>query len=90
MSHDPDDLAPAYPLSHWLERGPIERPQPWLRFVSREEQAIELERLREAMARNAPFGDEQWREKTAKKLGLQSTLRPRGRPQEKVRLLKGA
>ena len=74
------DLQPAFPLSHYLASGPVKRPEPWLRFVNREEEAETLERLREAMARNAPFGDDDWREATAKKLGLQSTLRPRGRP----------
>jgi putative transposase len=79
----PDPLASALPLSHYLTNGPVKRPEPWLRFVSREEEAEKLERLREAMARNAPFGDDDWREATAKKLGVQSTLRPRGRPGKK-------
>ncbi|MBZ0137367.1 MAG: transposase [Planctomycetes bacterium] len=76
------DLQPAYPLSHYLTVGPIKRPKPWLRFVNREEEAEKLERLREAVARNAPFGDDAWQKKTAKRLGLQSTIRPRGRPKK--------
>ena len=71
-----------YPLSHYLTAGPVERPAPWLRFVNRDGDEAEIERLREAMARNAPFGDDDWRKKQAKRLGLQSTLRPRGRPKK--------
>ncbi len=36
--------------------------------------------LRNAILRSAPYGDEGWREKTAKEQGLESTLRPIGWP----------
>lgn len=77
---EPDLHAPARPLAHWLVRGPIERPDPWLRFVNREEEAEELARLRECVNRGSPYGDPKWRENAARKLGLESTIRPRGRP----------
>ncbi len=70
------------PLGAWLVEGPTPRPEPWLRFVNREEEAELLARLREAANRGSPFGDEAWREKAARKLGLESTIRPRGRPKK--------
>jgi putative transposase len=73
---------PVKPLSHWLVKGPSPRPDPWLRFVNREEEAEELERLRECVNRGSPYGDQKWRENAATKLGLESTIRPRGRPRK--------
>lgn len=73
---------PAKPLSHWLVRGPTPRPQPWLRFVNREEEAEQLEKLRAAVNRGTPFGRTAWQENAARKLGLECTLRPRGRPKK--------
>ena len=45
----------------------------------------ELEALRMSVARGQPFGVEGWRAKTAKRLGLEFTLRPRGRPRARGR-----
>lgn len=83
-SPEPDPNEPAKPLAHWLVRGPSERPEPWLRFVNRAEGAEELARLRECVNRGSPFGNDKWRENAAMKLGLESTIRPRGRPTKKT------
>jgi len=79
---EPDPIS-APPLSHWLVEGPTPRPQPWLRFVNREEEAHQLAKLRECVNRGSPFGDDTWRKNAARKLGLESTIRPRGRPRKK-------
>lgn len=42
----------------------------------------ELERLQECVRRGRPFGEERWMEDTAKRLGLESSLRPHGRPRK--------
>jgi putative transposase len=42
----------------------------------------ELSSLRHSLARGAPFGNTQWQAATAKKLGLETSLRPRGRPKK--------
>jgi hypothetical protein len=42
-----------------------------------------LAALRRSVVRGAPLGEDSWRERTAKRLGLTSTLRPRGRPQNR-------
>ena len=40
----------------------------------------ELNAVRKAIRRGSPLGGEQWQHRIAKRLGLESTLRPRGRP----------
>jgi len=44
----------------------------------------DLEALRRSVVRGAPFGEASWQQRTAKKLGLQSTLRPCGRPRKTI------
>ena len=44
--------------------------------------ATELAALRRSVVRVTPFGEEAWQARTAKRLGLESTLRARGRPQK--------
>ena len=68
------------PIEHWLQRGPTPRPADWLRWVNDDENAEQLARLRECVNRGAPFGNPTWRTNAARKLGLESSLRPRGRP----------
>ena len=63
--------------------GPVERPRDWLGWVNAAVTSGELESLRRSVGRGAPFGSPVWSERTAAELGLQSTLRPRGRPKSK-------
>ena len=65
-------------LSSW----PLPRPRTWLDHVNRAETTQELEALRKAVRRGYPFGDPRWQKRTAKRLSLESTLRPRGRPRK--------
>ncbi len=63
-------------LSDW----PVDRPRNWVGFVNRPETGTELDALRTSVQRGRPFGDEPWQQRIAKRLDLESTLRPRGRP----------
>ena len=45
--------------------------------------AAEIDALRRCAERGRPYGSGPWIEQTAKQLGLQFTLRSRGRPQNK-------
>jgi len=82
-AHDSIDPAqPARPLEDWLVAGPTARPTPWLKFVNHEQDEAELARLRESVNRGSPYGGDAWRISTARKLGLNATLRPRGRPRK--------
>ncbi|RLS36521.1 MAG: transposase, partial [Planctomycetota bacterium] len=42
----------------------------------------ELKALRHSLDRGTPFGAPTWQVKSAKSLGLESSLRPRGRPRK--------
>ncbi len=63
-------------LSDW----PLARPSDWLEQVNQPETESELAAIRRCVRRGSPFGGVGWRERTAEELGLQSTLRARGRP----------
>ena len=67
----------------WLadpSRWPVEAPRDWAAWVDRPQTAAEEAALAECVRRGRPFGAERWAKATARKLGLESTLRPRGRP----------
>jgi putative transposase len=65
-----------------LDAWPIPRPGRWLSYVNGVETEKELEALRKSVVRGAPYGDPVWQERTARRLGLQSTLRACGRPRK--------
>jgi putative transposase len=59
---------------------PIARPRDWIKKVNAVMTKPELQQLRDSLKRGRPFGDEAWMRRTADTLGLQFTLRDRGRP----------
>ena len=66
-------------LADW----PVAQPGQWLRMVNEPQSAEEVEALRRSVQRGRPFGGAVWEKQAATRLGLQSTLRPRGRPRKK-------
>ena len=64
-------------LSPW----PIPRLPRWLEHVNQPLTDRELAAVRKSAKRGCPFGEPSWIESSVKRLGLESTLRPRGRPQ---------
>jgi putative transposase len=66
-----------------LQDGPVPLPANWVRYVNEPQTAAELAVLRRSVVRGTPFGDSAWQVATARRLGLESTLRPRGRPDKK-------
>jgi putative transposase len=75
--------APMEPDDPTLDRGPVPRPMDWLEHVNQPQTEAEVERLRESLRRGRPFGHSVWTQPTARKLGLESSLRPRGRPRKR-------
>lgn len=67
-------------LTPWLSAWPIDLPAGWVAYVNRAQTASELEALRVSVRRGRPFGDERWVGRMAKRFGMETTLRPRGRP----------
>jgi putative transposase len=65
-----------------LDEGPVALPRRWLQRVQAPPSDAELEALERSVVRGAPFGEASWQEKTAQSLGLESTLRARGRPRK--------
>ncbi len=63
-----------------LAVGPVSRPWDWVAYVNQPETEAERARLRYSAWRQAPFGSDSWVERTAAALGLESSLRPAGRP----------
>jgi putative transposase len=68
------------PQLAFLDRGPVARPPGWLELVQAAHTEAELAALRRCTARGTPFGAAAWVRPTAARLGLEYTLRPRGRP----------
>lgn len=66
----------------FLAPGPVERPKEWLKLVNKPISPAELEAIRSCANRGTPFGESVWTATTAAKLGLESTLRSRGRPRK--------
>jgi putative transposase len=67
-------------LTTWLSAWPMERPRDWEVRVNRSETASELEALRLSVQRGRPFGADAWVRRMAKRFGMESTMRSRGRP----------
>ena len=79
MSDSPQWLLP-------LDQWPVPRRSDWLAWVNRPQSAKELDAMRLCIRRGRPYGSETWVTRTARAIGLESTLRPRGRPKnEKIK-----
>ncbi len=65
-----------------LDASPVPRPADWLDWVNQPQTEAEVESLRECLRRGRPFGHAAWMLATAERLGLESSLRPRGRPRK--------
>jgi putative transposase len=63
-------------LSEW----PLPVPSRWRAHVNAAQTESEVQAVRDAILRGCPFGSPQWQKRTAGRLGLEWTLRARGRP----------
>lgn len=63
-------------LSDW----PVPQPREYEKWVNAPQTAVELAAIRTAVVRGNPYGDSDWMARTAKRLGIEQTLHPRGRP----------
>ena len=66
-------------LSDW----PLERPRNWAGMVNEPLGKAELDAVRNSAQRGRPFGDADWAATIARRLRIQFTLNPRGRPAKK-------
>ena len=65
-------------LADW----PVACPSEWVKLVNAVQTDAELTAVRRSVSRGTPFGAERWTARVARRLGLESTLRPRGRPKK--------
>jgi putative transposase len=87
------DRAEAWPYSslrwwgltaNWLELGPVPRPVDWPACVNAVQTEAELAAVHRSVRRGRPYGGADWEQATASRLGLESSLRPRGRPRKQA------
>ncbi|MBN1491190.1 MAG: transposase [Phycisphaerae bacterium] len=69
-----------FALADW----PVDRPRNWTAAVNEALEDKRLEPLRTSVNRGRPYGQAQWVQRTAKRLGLMFTLRNPGRPKKPV------
>ena len=59
---------------------PVRRPGNWLNLVNTEMGQTDVERVQTSIVRSRPLGDPAWQGRIARRLKLEHTLRPIGRP----------
>ena len=72
----------AQPPSELLTASPALLPRNWRQWVNEPQTEAEVAALRHCVNRGTPFGGAPWVRLAAWRLGLESTLRPRGRPRK--------
>jgi putative transposase len=70
------DAAARQLLADW----PVPEPADWVGLVNQPQTEAEEEAIRVALQRDRPYGSESWTKRQARRLGLEHTLRRRGRP----------
>ena len=73
------------PLAKCLRPWPVNRPRTWLADVNRAIDDEVAKDVQQSLTRGVPLGDDNWRRRIAGRLGLDLTLRPRGRPRKEER-----
>jgi putative transposase len=61
----------------------LELPDDWCSYVDESLTEKELEKFHQSVNRQSPYGDSEWQKQISRKLGLESSMRPRGRPRKK-------
>lgn len=65
-----------------LHEWPMPRPRDWTEYVNQAPGRADLNAVRRSAQRGTPYGETTWVDDVAKKFGLESTLRQRGRPRK--------
>lgn len=68
--------------SNLVDELPLPLPEQWTEYVNTPLTDGELERMQQCVNRGAPFGSLEWRSRLCAQLGLESTIRPKGRPKK--------
>ena len=81
---EPDELIDRLITYDDLSPLPKVRPRKWADKVHRPMDEAVLNAIRRSNATGLPYGDEAWTRRLAKRLDLDLTIRPRGRPRKTV------
>jgi putative transposase len=65
-----------------LHPWPLALPRKWAQLVNTPQTEAEEQALRRSVNRGSPLGSEAWQKRMVRRLGLEYTLRPRGRPKQ--------
>ena len=65
-----------------LAKWPLPLPKQWLSMLNQPETEADLASMRSTVSRGCPLGNPRWQSNAAIRLGLEYTLRPRGRPRK--------
>lgn len=68
----------------WLCPLPVSGPLNWIGWVNQPQTEAEVEQLRQSVNRGTPYGPPNWAQRVAAQLGLEASLRPRGRPRKQA------
>jgi putative transposase len=68
----------------FLSSPPVPLPVDWEHRINLPTSAALVEQICLCIGRGRPYGAPEWVERTAKRIGLESTLRPRGRPRKQA------
>jgi putative transposase len=66
----------------FLDPGPVPRWVEWVAWVNEAMRETEVEGIGHSVKRGTPFEGEAWAVWTTRRLGLEASLRPRGRPRK--------
>jgi putative transposase len=69
----------SHELAGLLSAWPVDRPRRWLETVNEPQTAAEEAAMKLHIQRSRPLGSDIWIRQTVRALGLEQTLRPRGR-----------
>ncbi len=65
-----------------LAAWPLPRKPSWVEYVNEPQTEGELAAVQRCLDRGMPYGEPTWIDRTVRKLALETTLRPRGRPRK--------
>lgn len=68
-----------------LSASPVPLPSRWIELVNQPQNEAELAAIQRSVQRGTPYGGPRWTPRAAEELGLESTLRPRGRPRKALK-----
>jgi putative transposase len=66
-------------LSAW----PVARPDDWLKLVDAGQSDEDVKIVKQCIMRERPFGSRKWLMRMVNRFGLETTIRPKGRPRNK-------